>query len=126
MDREVFDCLLRTLSAGEDAVLATIEESSGSTPRGPGACMAVTAQGRAAGTVGGGASEYASEQTALEVLQTGVSREESFQLHSNGERDLDMICGGEVRVSFRYLPAGETSLAWVRQAWERSARPGRV
>lgn len=126
MDREVFDCLLRTLSAGEDTVLATVEESSGSTPRGPGACMAVTAQGRAAGTVGGGAAEYASEQTALKVLQTGVSREESFQLHPGGEQDLGMICGGEVRVSFRYLPAGEASLAWVRKEWERAVRPGRV
>ncbi len=126
MDREVFDCLVHTLSAGKDAVLATVEESSGSTPRGPGACMVVTAQGRIAGTVGGGAAEYASQQTALEVLHTGMSREEIFPLHPNGERDLGMVCGGEVRVSFRCLPAGKTSLAWVREEWERSARPGRV
>lgn len=128
MDREVFDCLVRTLSAGEDAVLATIEESSGSTPRGPGACMVVTAQGRAAGTVGGGASEYASEQAARKALHAKRSQESTFLLYPGGhnEQDLDMICGGEVRVSFRYLPAGEESLVWVRQERERSMRPGRV
>lgn len=126
MDREVFDCLVRVLSNREDAVLATVEETSGSTPRGAGACMVVTAKGRAAGTVGGGASEYAGERTALKVLQTGISQEETFPLHPDGEQNLDMICGGEVRVSFRYLPAGEASLAWVRKEWERSVRPGRV
>ena len=128
MDREVFDCLVRTLSAGEDTVLATIKESSGSTPRGPGACMVVTAQGRIAGTVGGGAAEYASEQTARKVLSAKQSQESSFPLHpsEHKEQDLDMICGGEVRVSFRYLPAGEASLAWVRKEWERSTPPERV
>ena len=128
MDREVFDGLMCKLSAGEDAVLAVIEESTGSTPRGPGASMAVTAQGRAAGTVGGGAAEYASVQTALTVLRTKQSCESAFLLHPSEDkkRDLDMICGGEIRVSFRYLPAGEESLAWVRREWERSACPGRV
>ncbi len=123
---EVFQCLERTLSAGEDAVLATIESSSGSTPRGAGARMAVTARGRAAGTVGGGASEYRSEQVALEVLRTGVSREETFHLRSNGEGDLGMICGGDIRVSFRYLPSGAPSLEWVRAEQARSVPPGRV
>ena len=124
--REVFQCLERVLSAGEDAVLATIVDSSGSTPRGPGARMVVTAQGCAAGTVGGGAVEYESEQAARTVLQTKTSCEATFQLHPNGEQDLGMVCGGEVRVSFRYLPGGEKSLDWARREYGRCVRPGRV
>jgi len=123
---EVFQYLERTLSAGEDAVLVTIEESSGSAPRGPGAHMAVTARGRGAGTIGGGAVEHESELAALEVLRDGRSREETFQLHPNGEQDIGMICGGTVRVSFRYLPGGGASLDWVRKERERWVRPGRV
>lgn len=124
--REVFQCLERTLSAGEDAVLVTVEDSSGSTPRGAGANMAVTALGRAAGTVGGGMAEYQSEQTALDVLRTGKSRKETFQLHPDGEQNLGMICGGEIRVSFRYLPGGPESAAWARREQARLLPPGRV
>lgn len=124
--REVFQCLEQVLSAGEDAVLASIVDSAGSTPRRAGARMVVTAQGRAAGTVGGGAAEYACERVALEVLRTGKSQEETFQLHPNEKRDLGMICGGEIRVSFRYLPGGGESLEWARREYERCVRPGRV
>lgn len=124
--REVIQCLERVLSAGEDAVLVTIEASRGSVPRGTGARMVVTARGREAGTIGGGTVEYESQRAALEVLRTGVSREEGFQLHPDGERDLGMVCGGEVRVSFRYLPGGEASLDWLRREREGWFPPGRV
>ncbi len=123
----VFQQLLQTLAAGEDAVLVSIESSSGSTPRGPGACMAVTAKGRVAGTIGGGAVEHRGERIALEVLQSGQSREETFLLRPAQARDLGMICGGEVQVSFRYLAGGSGSdAAWVRQAQKRRLPPGRV
>lgn len=125
--KEVFECLERTLEAGEAAVLVTILDSRGSTPRGAGARMAVTARGSAAGTVGGGAAEYACEQTALEVLQTRISREETFRLYPDGgEDDLGMICGGEIRVEFRYLPADATSLSWTQEEGKRLASSGRV
>lgn len=113
---EVFHLLERILSAGENAVLVTIEASSGSVPRSAGAMMLVTAQGRAAGTIGGGAVEYRSEQIAREALQTGRSRVESFLLRPNEVQDLGMVCGGEVQVSFRYLSGNdEASIAWARQ-----------
>lgn len=125
--REVYQELMRVLSAGEDAVLVSVESSSGSAPRGAGANMAVTARGRIAGTIGGGAVEYHSELAAQEVLRSGVSREETFRLHPNYEQDLGMICGGEVRVSFRYLAGGDsTAAAWVKQEQARLLPPGRV
>lgn len=124
---DVFQALNQFLSAGENTVLVTIETSSGSVPRSAGARMLVTAQGRAAGTIGGGEVEYRSEQIALEVLQTGQNRVENFQLRPNEVQDLGMVCGGEVQVSFRYLSGGdEASIAWVRQEAERLLPPGRV
>ena len=125
--KEVFQHLTETLASGEPAVLVSIEASSGSAPRGPGACMAVTAKGRAAGSIGGGAVEHRSEQIALEVLNSGISREETFPLHPGQAQDLDMICGGEVRVSFHYLAGGSSAaIAWVERAEACRLPPGKV
>lgn len=105
--RNLFQQLHNTLTRNQDAVLVTIVASSGSTPRGAGARMLVTEQGRIAGTIGGGAVEYRSEQLAQTVLQQKNSRMEYFQLHKNQVEDLGMICGGEVNVYFQYIPAGD-------------------
>ncbi len=125
--KEIFQCLERMLSAGEDAVMATIVESDGSTPRGRGARMLVSAQGRVAGTIGGGAVEYRGEQVAREVLKAGASREETFRLHPNEVQDLGMVCGGELHVHFRYLAGGDpAALEWVEREKKYLIPPGRV
>ena len=124
---KLFQQVTQRLTNGENLVLVTVEASSGSTPRGEGAMMLISAQGRVAGTIGGGAVEYRSEQLALEALREGRSRVESFQLRPNEVQDLGMICGGDVKVSFRYL-AGEDpeALAWAREEERRLTPLGRV
>src|SRR5450756_1380441 len=87
----------------EDAVLVTVVAGSGSTPRGAGAAMIVTKNGRQAGTIGGGAVEYRSEQMAAEILENKTNRLHDFTLTANQVEDLGMICGGSVTVYFRYL-----------------------
>lgn len=125
--KEVFQQLIQALSAGEDAVLVSVQSSSGSAPRGAGACMAVTKKGRIAGTIGGGEVEHRGEQTAQEVLQSGVSREETFLLRPNSGQDLGMICGGEIQVRFHYLAGGDsTAAAWVEREQARLFPAGRV
>lgn len=125
--KEVFQQLIQALSAGEDAVLVSVQSSSGSAPRGAGACMAVTKKGRIAGTIGGGEVEHCGEQTAQEVLQSGVSREETFLLRPNSGQDLGMICGGEIQVRFHYLAGGDsTAAAWVEREQTRLFPAGRV
>lgn len=89
----------------EDAVLVTVVAGSGSTPRGAGAAMIVTKNGRQAGTIGGGAVEYRSEQMAAEILENKTNRLHDFTLTANQVEDLGMICGGSVTVYFRYLAA---------------------
>jgi hypothetical protein len=50
--------LLSELAAGRPAALATVLVSRGSAPRGAGACMALSVNGTALGTVGGGVLEH--------------------------------------------------------------------
>lgn len=105
--RKLFHLLSRTLENGQDAVLVNVVASSGSTPRGAGACMLVTAEGRQYGTIGGGMVEYRSEQMAQQVLEERHSRLEYFVLSKNEVQDLGMICGGNAHVYFRYISASD-------------------
>ena len=53
--KALFTSMLQALAQGEGVVLCSILASSGSTPRGAGAKMAVFTDGHTEGTVGGGA-----------------------------------------------------------------------
>ncbi len=109
--RELFKAIAKLAREGEASVLATVVAGSGSTPRGAGARMLVAKDGRACGTIGGGAVEHRSEQMALAVLRDKCSRFERYMLHKNEIQDLGMICGGEVYVYFRYIPPEESIIA---------------
>lgn len=104
--KQLFETLLRAMDQGRDTVLVTIAASSGSTPRGAGARMLVTALGRECGTIGGGMVEYRAQQVAAEVLETKSSRTEDFVLRKSEVQDLGMICGGDVTVDFFYMAGG--------------------
>lgn len=99
--KELFERLLSALERGENAVLCTIVKSSGSTPRGAGAKLAVFEDGATVGTVGGGEIERLSEKLAREVLQHGESLLKDFSLSEAGSGATGMICGGEASVFFR-------------------------
>ena len=114
--KKLFELLSETLGSGRDAVLVTVVASSGSTPRGAGARMLVTDEGRIYGTIGGGAVEYRAQQVAGEVLKAKSSRMESFVLRRNEVQDLGMVCGGDVTVYFHYLAARDASILFVAQA----------
>jgi len=101
--REIFKGLQDAKEAGKPAVLCTILATSGSTPRGAGAMMVVTEDGRCAGTIGGGAIEFQSEKIALEVLKTKETRMQPFVLRKNDIQDIGMICGGDAQVEFFYI-----------------------
>ena len=105
--RNLFKLMGESLKAGEDFVLVTVIASSGSTPRGSGARMLVGKKGRLAGTIGGGAVEYRSEQIAAEILENKRSGEHNFTLTKDDVENLGMICGGAVGVFFLYIPAGD-------------------
>lgn len=110
--KELFYKIRQQLEQKNDVVLVTVIASSGSTPRGSGARMAVTKAGRIFGTIGGGAVEYKSTQMAAEALENRSSLLHHFQLMRNQVEDLGMICGGNVTVYFRYIPYTDTEFLY--------------
>jgi xanthine dehydrogenase accessory factor len=118
--RELLKKMSAELEAGGDVVLVTVIASSGATPRGAGARMLITAKGRAAGTIGGGAVEYRSEQIAAGVLKEKQSMTQAFTLTKEDVNNLGMICGGAVTIYFHYVPAGDkTVIALLHEAERR-------
>lgn len=112
--RQLFKVIKEQLEQKNDAVLVTVIASSGSTPRGAGARMAITEKGRIYGTIGGGAVEYKSTHIAAEALKYRESQIHNFILAPNQVADLGMICGGNVTVYFRYIPHTDTDfLAFI-------------
>ena len=124
--RQLFQLLGDTLKKKEDAVLVTVVASSGSTPRGAGARMLVTKDGRIGGTIGGGAVEYQCEQRAKDVLDKKSSHVEKFFLHQNEIQDIGMICGGDVSVYFQYISANNQQMMELTEKIESLYVDGEV
>ena len=106
--KDLLSKLAQKFQDRDAAVLATVIQSSGSTPRGAGARMAVFSDGACFGTIGGGSVEFEAQKLAGEYLKSGGSGIKDFYLHPNEAADLGMICGGDVTVHFQYLvPSAE-------------------
>ena len=118
--RKLLNTMREALETGTDAVLVTVITSSGATPRGAGARMLVTKDGRVAGTIGGGAVEYRSEKIAAQVLADRASQTQAFSLTKEDVNNLGMICGGAVTLYFHFVPAGdEEVIDLLREAESR-------
>jgi xanthine dehydrogenase accessory factor len=82
---------------GEAAVLCTIIESHGSTPRHVGSKMIVFADGNIKGSVGGGEIESRVVSEALQSLTDGKTRVLHYSMSNPQEGDPG-VCGGQVDV----------------------------
>lgn len=105
--KRLFEKVLTALKKEEKVVLCTILASSGSSPRGAGARMAVFADGRIAGTVGGGEVERLAILDALEVLEKGNTRLKAFCLAPNQVASIGMNCGGQVTIYYQLLTVAD-------------------
>ncbi len=121
--KELYSRLLAAARRGEDAALSTVLASSGSTPRGAGAKMAVFQDGSIAGTIGGGAVEYRAMREARALLRGENGREDVFfrDYRFDGGDALDMICGGDLRLLFQRV--GERDLPWLEDVCALLAGP---
>ncbi|HLF70940.1 MAG TPA: XdhC family protein [Dehalococcoidia bacterium] len=97
MQDEVFDEIEKALETNVPLVVATVAASRGSTPRRPGAKMAVRADGTFCGTIGGGCGEAEVWQAAMDVLASGKPQLVVVDLTENPEGE-DKICGGIMEV----------------------------
>ena len=112
----ILSAMLNALARGERVVLCSIFASSGSSPRGAGAKMAVFADGHTLGTIGGGAVEYLAAQRAMECLHTKTPELRSYDLRLNEVESVGMICGGRVTVySQVFAPDGEAEITMLRR-----------
>ncbi|MCX7002886.1 MAG: XdhC family protein [bacterium] len=97
-DIALFGELADAMRGGTRVCLATVVETSGSTPRKAGAHMLVYADGRSSGTVGGGLIESDMINAARQVLADGTPHLELFNLNAATPAEHGMICGGQMRV----------------------------
>ncbi len=87
------------LDAGEPAVaLATVVRAWGSAPRPPGSQMAMTADGRMAGSVSSGCVEGAVAEAAAETLRTGAPQLLTYGVTNERAWEVGLTCGGTLSV----------------------------
>ena len=108
--KNMTQAIIQKIRQGQSVVLCTILASSGSSPRGAGARMAVFADGTTMGTVGGGQVEYLASQEALEVLKSGNTAIRSFDLAPSQVASIGMICGGKVTIYYQLLTDAELTV----------------
>jgi len=96
-DQEIFQKLADLKNQGINSALATIVETSGSTPRDVGAKMITCADGTIFGSVGGGCGESEVKSAALRCLLTTQTPEllDISLLDDLGTRGGD-VCGGRM------------------------------
>lgn len=115
--KNLMQALLSAMERGEDCVLVTLVEGSGSTPRGAGAQMLVGGAGRIVGTVGGGAVEKRCEERALSLMDEKKSDLCRFELRPE---DTGMVCGGAVTAHFQFIGAADA--LWRQLAAKAAVR----
>src|SRR5438270_3735630 len=93
---ELFSDIAKLVEEGRPFVLATVVDSSGSTPQKPGSKMVVLERGETRGTVGGGAIEQQIIEAALLLLEDPSATSKLVETHLTHE--LGMCCGGRMRV----------------------------
>ena len=104
---DVYDEIERALESGQPLVVATVAASRGSTPRKPGAKMAIRPDGSLCGTIGGGCGEAEVWQAAMDTMGDGQPRLVTVDLTEDVEGE-DKICGGVLDIFVeRLLSEGE-------------------
>lgn len=97
----LYEEIIRLKKARQPAVLATVIETRGSSPRKAGAKMLVYTDGTINGTIGGGKTEAETIVAAGEVLRRNAPRTVAFSLtEAHGG-----VCGGDVTIYLEPLVA---------------------
>lgn len=78
--------------------IVTVISALGSVPRGPGAKMVVFSNGRIIGSIGGGCSEGAVIQNAMDIIGTGKYEVQTIDMTGDVAEDEGMVCGGVMKV----------------------------
>ena len=97
--REVLDDIERWQAAGKRVAIARVVGAEGSSPRDPGATMAVSDDGEVAGSVSGGCVEGAVVTEALSLLeQRAPGRIVTFGYSDDEAFAVGLTCGGTIHL----------------------------
>lgn len=105
--KNLIDHVIERIERGENVALCTVLASSGSSPRGAGARMAVFADGTTMGTVGGGRVELLAAQDGAKILNGAATCLRAFDLAPEQVNSIGMICGGKVSIYYQLVAAAE-------------------
>lgn len=112
---DLFLELERLRQAGEDAALATIVATAGSTPGKEAMKLLVKADGTFVGTVGGGCLEAEVYESARQAIADRKPRILKFQLNERDYPDSGLLCGGVVTVLVEAVEEPASMLARMRE-----------
>ncbi|NVN11041.1 XdhC family protein [Nguyenibacter vanlangensis] len=111
------DLAIAWAEAGEQAALAIVVATWGSSPRPPGSMMAVSATGRIEGSVSGGCVEAAVVDAAATAMAHGGAELLSYGVTSEQAWAVGLACGGELDILVESIgPAGSLPLDLARRA----------
>jgi xanthine dehydrogenase accessory factor len=96
---KLLQSICHLMEEGEDLVLATIIDHSGSTARSVGTKMLIRPDGSTVGTIGGGLVEFETCRLASVVFKSGRALLKTFELTGADAATTDrMICGGNMEI----------------------------
>lgn len=108
--------LLKTLAAGEPAVLLYVLDNEGSSPGRQGFAMVCTSQGQSAGTIGGGIMEAKFIELAKAKLanqDTSVLIKQQYHDKQHGKNQSGLICSGSQKIAL--IPLGANAIPIVQK-----------
>ncbi len=103
---DIAEELNRWAEEGRSFAVASVVAVGGSAPRGPGAALAVDAEGTAIGSVSGGCVEAAVYDLCVQALKDGETVRERFGYSDEDAFAVGLTCGGVVEVLVTPMGAG--------------------
>ena len=119
---DIADELTRWIEEGRDFAVATVVAVSGSAPRGPGAALAVDADGTAIGSVSGGCVEGAVYDLCTQALNDGEAVRERFGYSDEDAFAVGLTCGGVLDILVTPVPADAPDRKAFHSALSAAAR----
>jgi xanthine/CO dehydrogenase XdhC/CoxF family maturation factor len=96
--KEILPQLELWQARGDKIALATVIHTWGSSPRVPGAKMAINQKGNMVGSVSGGCVEGAVVQEAMAVLKTGRPKLLRYGVADEEAWEVGLACGGKIEI----------------------------
>jgi len=96
--KDILPDLTTWLANGESLALATVIQTWGSSPRGVGAKMGITAEGKMTGSVSGGCVEGAVIEVGMDVIRTRKPQLLHFGVADETAWEVGLACGGTIDV----------------------------